>query len=176
MTTDELTTPAAQAAAADAGLAIDPASGEVINLTEDSTPSLVAAEQRVRALVAELGRYRQSIVDEVAHRLDKLNRRSDDVGEWVIETNPPATDEYLIDVLRDEFTRLAKADVVDDELVRRIIRKAPPKPPEPKVDKREINKLKSSEDRRILVALAKARQRKPNTRTLTVKAKAEAKR
>lgn len=169
MTTTPAPDPDAPVAEVPAGTIMDPASGELLDLVGLSTRELVAADQRVRDLVAELGRFRQAVVNEVAARLDRANTRTDIVGRFKIETNAPSSDEYLLDVLEKELRALVAADVLDEAVVAAVVVQPPPKPQDKKVDKREVNKLKGHDDRRVLAAVSAARQRKPNTRTLTVK-------
>lgn len=149
-------------------IAVDPASGEVVALSAP-TLELVDHAERVRELTAELARFRQVLVDEVARRLDASNTRSDVVGEWAVETNAPTSTDYLLDVLRAELEELVEDEVLDRAVLDRVIVTPDPKPPEPRVDKREVNKLKGHTDRRVAGAIAKASQRVNNTRTLKTK-------
>lgn len=145
-----------------------PLTGEVIDLAEATTTDLAEAVDRLAALDVELRAARQAIADELAGRLDSANSRSERVGDWMLETNPPTSEEYLVDVLRDRLTALVDDGTLDPVVLSRVIVTPAPKPPAARVDKREVNKLKKSTDRRVLAALTAARAIRNNSRTIKV--------
>lgn len=148
---------------------VHPSSGEVVDLKAASTDELAVQFDRLLELRARLDEFGQAIVNEVAERMDRRGERKTLLGDVELEVNAPSSEEYLLDVLRGELEALVAAGAIDEELVAKVIRTPPPAKPEPRVDKREVNKLKKSTDRRVLAAIAKARDVKSAKRTLKVK-------
>lgn len=148
-----------------------PVTGEVINLDEATTTDLCEARQRLSDITADAGRVTGYIADELARRLDSANKRKATVGEYELETNAPTSDEYLLDVLRDELNGLVEAGVIEPQVVGEVIAVPPPAEPRPRVMVRELNKLKNHPDPRVAAAIVKARVRKQNRRTVKINRK-----
>lgn len=148
--------------------AVDPTSGEIIPL-DATAPELVDALTRNAELIVRIAEFRQALTDELARRLDKLNTRTDRIGPFDVETNAPTEEVYSVDRLREELGKLVDADVIDPAVLEQVITWPTPKPPEPRVDKREANKLKRHPDRRVLAALQAAREIRRTKRTIKIK-------
>lgn len=148
---------------------VHPTTGEVLDLAGATTTELAAGLVELDELLSELGAFRQAAVDEVARRMDRVNTRTERVGEWELETNAPTTETYAVDVLRERLAPLVEAGTIDQELVDRLVTTPAPKPPEPRVDKRELNKLKRTTDRDVLAAIAAARTINPQRRNLKLR-------
>lgn len=147
-----------------------PATGEVLDLLAPA-PDLLDALEDVRRLADALGDYRRAIELELVRRIDARGKRKTEVDGCVLETNPPTEDEYDPADVRRELEPLVAAGVVDRELLESIVVQPPPPepvPPPERVDKRVVNALKSSDNRELLAALARARRRKTNDRKLKV--------
>lgn len=149
---------------------MNPATGEVIDLVDATTTDLARAVLSVGELYGELSAFRQALIDEVAGRMDTANARTEVVGNYKLTTNAPTESTYSVDALREALTPLTQGDdaPLDPSVLSRLIILPVPALPEPKVDKREVNKLKASTDPRVLAALAQARTISPNRRTLKV--------
>lgn len=146
---------------------VQPASGELVELDAPTT-DLVAGLERLEELVDRLMEFRRLVVDEVAARMDTANSRTERVGDYVLKTNAPTSEDYPVRPLREALRGLVEAGVLDPVVLERVIVTPPPTPPEPKVDKRELNKLKGHADPRVARAIGAVRQRTPNRRTLKI--------
>lgn len=149
---------------------MNPATGEVIDLVDATTTDLARAVQAVNELYGELAAFRQALIDEVAGRMDTANARTEQVGDYKLTTNAPTESTYGVQALREELAPLTEGDdaPLNPIVLERLITTPPPAEPEPRVDKREVNKLAKSGDPRVLAALARARTVSPNRRTLKV--------
>lgn len=150
-------------------IVVHPATGEALDLPAMATDVLATGLEELGELLSELGAFRQRIVDELAGRMDRVNTRSERVGRFELETNAPTEETYSAPLLRAELTGLVAEGIIDRELLDRVITYPTPKPPEARVDKREVNKLKRSTDQRVLNAIAAARTINPNRRTMKVR-------
>lgn len=160
--------PAPESETSRALVAIDPVTGEILDLKALTTTDLAEATERARGLIDEVFGFRQRIVDEVSRRMDRENSRSAVVGSLKITTNAPVKESYPIAPLRAALQALVDADVLEASVIDRVITEADPKPPEPKVAARELNKLKGHDDQRVAAAIGAVRQRDPQRRTLKV--------
>lgn len=150
---------------------VHPATGEVLDIKAATTTELAAGIESLADLFANLGDFRQAIIDELAGRLDSANARKERVGPYELETNPPTTENYDAGILEAELTALVEAKVLDPVIIDRVVpfpEPTPPPKPQRRVDKREVNKLKKSTDRRVQSAVAKARSIAHNRRTIKV--------
>jgi len=148
-------------------LVVIPVTGEAIDLNGPTT-DLARTIEQIRGYLDGLIDVRRHVADELAARLDTANSRTEQVGDYLIKTNAPTQEDYSPAVLRAELEELITAGTLDAVVLDRVITTPEPKPPEPRVDKREINKLKRSTDPAVLRAVATARTITPNTRTITV--------
>jgi len=148
---------------------VHPATGEILDLADTPTTDLAAVYDELVDFAGRLTDYRAAIVAEVCRRLDANNARTERVGDWTLETNAPTVEEYLTRELRVELEALVEAGILEQGAIDRCIVTPAPPPPEPKVDKREVNKLKRHPDRRVLEALSRSRVVRSATRKLTVK-------
>lgn len=171
--TDQAVVDAGEEAAATATALelVHPATGEVLDIKAATTTELAAGIESLADLFANLGDFRQAIINELAGRLDSANARKEQVGPYELETNPPTTEDYSASTLEAELRELVEAKVLDPVIIDRVMPFPPPYvPPKPqrRVDKREVNKLKKSTDQRVLTAVAKARTILTQRRTVKV--------
>lgn len=151
---------------------LNPASGELLNLRELDTNDLALTVARIDEHVGEVAAFRKALVDEAVRRLDSLAKRKANVGGYELETNAPTTVDYREDVLRAGIEELVAAGELDGAILEQLWpTPAPPPPPAPKLNKRELNKLKA--DPRVAGAIAAASVRVNNTRTLKVRVAGE---
>jgi hypothetical protein len=150
-------------------LAGNPATGELVNLDDVTLVDLVALVETSRELARELSYHVDELVDEAARRLDRTNSRTANLEDGTkVETNAPTVDEYTVPAVRDALERLIEAEVLDAAVLRTVIVRPAPSTPPPRVDKRELNKLKAHDDPRVARLLGGARERKPQRRTLKI--------
>lgn len=143
-----------------AGLVIDVADTPAWNLT-DLLGELADLETKSAAV-------RQAIVEELAARADRRGARKVTLDGVELEVNAPTEEVYDVRRLREELEPLVADGVIDRELVAElIVRPTPPEPPE-RVDKRRVNTLKRSADKRVLAALTGARTVVTRRRTVKV--------
>lgn len=147
---------------------VHPVTGELLDVAGAATTDLAAAAAAISEHVDRVFEFRQALVDEVARRMDRMNTRSEVVGDLKLTTNAPATESYPVAPTRDALQRLVDDDVLDPEVIARVIVTPPPADPQPKVAARELNKLKRHDDPRVARALGAVRQVSPQRRTLKV--------
>jgi hypothetical protein len=90
---------------------VQPASGELVDLNAPTT-ELAAGLERLDELVMRLGDFRQAVTDELARRMDTANSRTERVGDYVLKTNAPTSEEYPVRPLREALhadPRVARA-------------------------------------------------------------------
>lgn len=150
-------------------LIVHPATGEVLDLKAAASNDLGYAYEDVIELEHKLRSFRQAIADEAARRLDSINARTETFGDVTLETNAPTEESYSVDDLLRELKPLVAAELLDESVLERCVIRPLPNPPAPKVDKREVNKLKRHDSAQVLAALARARVVTRTTRTLKVK-------
>lgn len=147
---------------------IHPATGEALDLVAMTTTDLAGALGELRELTDKLSAFRQAIIDEVAGRMDKGNARTEVVGPYKLVTNAPREESYPVRRLREELQPLIDAGELEPQVLDRLITTPRPKTPDPVVSKRELNKLKGSDNGAVLAALARVREVAPARRTLKV--------
>lgn len=151
---------------------VDPASGEVIDPTSPA-PVLIAALDRLDGLETRLAAFRRELELVLVERLDRRGARTAELDGVKLETNAPTEELYDAGVLRDELKPLLESGAIDQALIDELItRPAPAAPPPPRVDRRVVNRLKSSDNPDLVRALLKARTKRDARRTLKVKARA----
>jgi hypothetical protein len=151
---------------------IIPGSGQLIDL-DDPTDVLTDAVTELAGLIDAVREARQAVIDEVAARLDRNNSRTtslelSDGSVLFLETNAPTTEEFVVDEVRSAFGPLVQRGVLDAAVVERLIKFPPPKPVEPRVDRREVNKLRKSSVPGVREALDKVTRTVDQRRTLKV--------
>lgn len=119
---------------------VNPATGEALDLG-GSTTDLAAAVAGIGAVRAMLDDYRQAVENEIARRMDTANSRTERVGDWKITVNAPTTETYPIDQVREILDGFIEDGTLDPVVRDRVLVTAPPKPPEQRVAKTELNKL-----------------------------------
>lgn len=144
---------------------VHPLTGETTAL-DAPTDVLAAALDEHRTLLSLMAEYKTVLQAEVLRRMDAANSRSEPIGGYKITVNAPRVEEYNVDALRDRLEQLVSDGVLDPIVPDRVI--APPKPPAPKVDKREVNKLKGHPDDRVRQAVAESCEEVPQTRTVKI--------
>lgn len=165
-----MTTENAQAPDVEPGtdVVVSPLTGTIVALDAPAT-DLLGALDELKDLLNRAGDYRRALEGELVRRIDARGKRKAEVDGCILETNPPTEDLYEADAVRRELEPLVEAGVVDRELLDELIVTPPPAPaPAPRVDKRVVNTLKSSDNRELLAALARARNRVTKSRTLKV--------
>lgn len=146
-------------------LIVHPLTGETLPL-DAPTDLLAKALEEHRTLLSLMAEYKTTLQAEVLRRMDAANSRSERIADYKITVNAPRVEEYNVDALRDRLEQLVSDGVLDPIVPDRVI--APPKPPAPKVDKREVNKLKGHPDDRVRQAVAESCEEVPQTRTVKI--------
>lgn len=149
---------------------VHPATGQLLDLAEATTTELADADLELAEMLARLADFRRALVDEVAARMDRRNKRTVEVeaGDrtYVLETNAPSEDVFPVDRLRDALIALVGAGLIDTELIPDVIVTPKPRPPEPRVAKRELAKLLRNPA--VAPALEAVRVEQPKSRTLKI--------
>lgn len=169
-----------------AGVAINPATGEALELEAATADRLFDELAAVGDLQAELGNHRRRVELELARRADARNERTVTLDGCDYTVNAPTEDVIDVEPILEQaavFERRADDAVVAGNqeaaalygerahLLRRLIVTPPPARPPARVDKRAYARLAKSDDRELLGALAAARRRVPTKRTVTLKAR-----
>jgi hypothetical protein len=153
------------------GFAHNPTTGEAIDL---HGPAVTIADELelIDQATDALKDYRGVLVRELARRADNKAARKVTVDGLQYEVNAPTEDVYTLEAINRELEPLVSSGDVDAEILESLVR-YPPRPPAPApaVDKRRLNALLASDNRILLSALARARQRRTNTRTVKVLAR-----
>ena len=146
-----------------------PVTGELVNLDELKGDELADRLEAADELLQHVFAFRDAVVAEFAQRADRLGARTVELDGVKVEVNAPTEDVYDVDRLRAELAPLVEEGVIAKELLGALIPEPKPAPPPaPKVDKRRLNALLKSDDRRLLAALAAARTRNPTKRKTRV--------
>jgi len=147
---------------------IHPTSGEVVSLPDATGDELDRIDTDLARLIVTVGMMRQLVAAEVARRADRLNARTVELDGTTWEVNAPTEDVYTVEAIRRELEPMVKAGRIDQAILDSLIVKPPPKPQDPRVDKRKVNTLLRTNDGAVLAALAAARQTRNTTRTAKV--------
>lgn len=149
------------------GAVANPATGEVIDL---SGPTDLLAEylDDLRNLDRELRVVKDRIAAEITARLDVENRRSAEVGGWVVETQAPTVWETDALHLLDGLLNLAALD--DAPLSADAAQQAVRVVESLKVDRRKLKSLRNHPDERVRGVVAEFDREVPNpARRVSVK-------
>lgn len=147
---------------------IHPVSGEVLELETATTTDVAEALARLGDLYNDLAAFKTRLVDEIAGRMDKANARTETVGNYKIEVNAPRTEAYPVPTMRQALQELVDAGALEASVLDRVITTPEPKEPEPRVELREVNKLKRHGDPRVQAAIARVRDVQPARRTAKI--------
>jgi hypothetical protein len=143
-------------------------SGEVVNLRELTGAGLADLMENLDDAYLDLAAYKAELVREVARRADKAGARTATIDGVTFEVNAPTEEAYSVDVLREKLKPLVDAGELDASTAEALITRPKPKVEPERVDKRKLNVLKRSDNRRLLAALAAARTVNPTRRTAKV--------
>lgn len=146
---------------------VHPLTGGAI-ATDAPTDQIAHALEEHAHVMAALSDYRHQLEAIVIARMDAANARTETVGDHKFTTNAPLTESYPVDVLYGVLQPLVDAGVLDPIVLERVIVTPPPKMPEPRADKREVNKLKKHPDERVRTAIEEACIEAPQSRTLKI--------
>jgi len=150
-----------------------PGTEEVIALRDASALELADLLEDLDELKARAGDARAAVVGELARRADARGARTVSIGGIDYAVNAPTSEAYDRRRLEEELAPLVEDGTLDAAILTEVIRHPPrPPAPEPEVDLRVVNRLKKSDDKRVLAALAAARTVSPNRRTVKIKASA----
>jgi hypothetical protein len=145
---------------------VNPATGESVELASETTDRIAAERRGVTDLKRALDQYASHLDDELTRRLDRMGRRSADVGGWTIETKAPTTTDYPVDALRGALEDLIDADLLDEAVRDDLIVPTTTY----KLNRTRLNTLLKHPDERVREALAAcAVESEVARRTVTVK-------
>lgn len=149
-------------------LIVQPITGEAIELADWRADRLAGELEDVDDLRYRVNAYRDAIVAELARRADARGARKVRVDGVEYEVNAPTEEAYDPGRLMAALAPLVADGTIDQELVDALVVTPPPKRPAPRVDRRRVNTLKRSTNRRLLAALAAARVVAPARRTVKI--------
>lgn len=161
MTTDLTTTPSI----------VHPATGETLELTNLAGTDLAQLLDDASAMYDLLMDFKADVIAEVCRRADMTGQRTIELNGVKFEVNAPTEDHYEPEAVRIELGKLVAEGVIDQAMIDALIVQPTPKPPAERVDKRRLNAILKTDDRRVLGALALARTRAVNRRTVKVLAR-----
>lgn len=153
---------------------LHPTTGQVLNLLE-LTPVELAdlLERELPAIRGRLADFADLVRLETVRRVDATGDRKADLGGVAFEVNRAVEETYAYADLVAELEPLIQAGKIDRAILATLTRH-PPRPPQPRqpppaVDKVKLNSLiKSTDNRELLAALAKARRRHYPARTVKI--------
>lgn len=146
---------------------VHPLTGGALPVDAPTDQIAHALEEHAHVMLA-LQDYRHELEAIIIERLDAANARSEVVGEHKFTTNAPFTESYPVDELAIALGNLVDEGILDPVVMERVITTPDPKPPAPRVDKREANKLKKHVDERVRAAVEEVRLEAPQARTLKI--------
>lgn len=152
----------------DAFVAVEPVTGELLELEAATPEALVEALDQIADYLDRIAGYKAEIVGEIARRADRRGERRTELGGYVFEVNPPTVDTYNVGELQAALAPFVADGRLDQVAVERLVRYPQPKRPPPEVAKSELGKLWKSNDRELLAALARVRQRGTPKRTARI--------
>lgn len=146
---------------------VNPMTGEVVPL--DLETDLLARERRAATeMKTAINQYVAAVDEELTRRLDRMGRRSADVGGFSIETKAPTITEYPEEQLRGALEDLIDADLLDDAVLDEVL---VPQPVTHKLNRTRLNTLLKHPDERVREALAACAVETEQRRSVTVKEK-----
>lgn len=145
-------------------VAVNPATGEAVDLKRDATDLLAAERRRVTELRDELSRYAAFIDAELTARLDKENTRSAEVGGYRIETKAPTTLTFEPGALATAVLDLVAEGLLGESVVEKVLNPQPDK-----INRREVDKLLRHADKRVREHVAAAGTEEEQRRSVSVK-------
>lgn len=92
--------------------AVDPLSGELVDLAAQTTTDLAEARDRVREVRDAVSSWARSLDEEITARLDFEARRSVEVGGWKVESQSPTLWETDTSALHEALTVLVNEGVL----------------------------------------------------------------
>ena len=92
--------------------AVDPLSGELVDLAAQTTTDLAEARDRVREVRDAVSSWARSLDEEITARLDFENTRSAQVGDWKVTTQAPTLRETDAEPLRAKLCELVEEGVL----------------------------------------------------------------
>lgn len=114
---------------------IVPQTGEVLDLTTETTDRLAEAFDQIKELETQLAAVRRRVGEEMARRLDHEAVRSMEAGDWKIEVDAPVRFTWNPDDTRKMLTLLAETGHISESAVDRACA------PTFKVSAREVEKI-----------------------------------
>ena len=131
--------------------AVDPLSGELVDLAAQTTTDLAEARDRVREVRDRVSSWARSLDEEITARLDFENTRSARVGEWEVKTTAPTVRETDVEALRAKLWDLVCEGVLSEAAVDSAFEEVVTV----KVKRAGLNRLHKHADERVreLVAL-----------------------
>lgn len=148
------------------GLAINPATGNTLQLATEDTDVIAAERRDVVNLKKSLDDFASFLDAELNRRLDGMNTRSARVGSFAVETKAPFTTEYPVEALERVLDELIADGKLNEAVKPRVLKPQPPPPP--KVDKREVLKLLAHSDQEVRQAVFEVGVETPQRRTVRV--------
>lgn len=145
---------------------VNPATGEALELTSEATDRLAQERRGVTDLKRALDSYASHLDDELTRRLDRMGRRSADVGGWTIETKAPTVTDYPVAALRAALEDLVDADLLDDPVVDEVL---VPQPVTHKLNRTRLNTLLKHPEERVRAALKACAVENEQRRSVSVK-------
>jgi hypothetical protein len=114
---------------------IVPQTGEVLDLTTETTDRLAEAFDQIKELETQLAAVRRRVGEEMAARLDHEAVRSFEAGKWKIEVDAPVRYTWNPDDTRKMLTLIAETGHISQSAVDRAC------VPSWKVSAREVEKI-----------------------------------
>ena len=149
------------------GEVVHPTAGTVLDLGSAATDEIARERKAVIDEKRSLDQYAAALDEALTDRLDRMGRRSAEVGGWTIETRAPTTTDYPLDAVRAALEDLVDADLLDDEIVDEVL---VPQPVTYKLNRVRLNTLLKHADERVRKALEACAVEEPVARrSVTVK-------
>ena len=149
-----------------AEVVVVPGSGQVIALN-GSTDDLVSVAREITDFIDQIREAKQTLIDELARRIDATGARSGVVeGVGKFETNPAVSTEYRPDEVTAALVPLVQDGLLGQEVLDEAVYVPPPKSPDPRVSKKVMNALGRHGDARVREAVRGLAVETPQRRTV----------